>query len=71
MNQPIANHLNFCRYRQDLERQVEETKARRQYEDMNETEFRLNSDLVKKLEADKKLVRTNLFDLKYEGKVQI
>lgn len=36
---------------------MQETRARRIHEDMNDTEYRMNSDLVKKLEADKKLVR--------------
>ena len=44
------------RYREDLERQVEEIKARRLQAEMNDTEFRLNSDIVKKLESDKELV---------------
>lgn len=52
-------HFKFscARYRKDLERQVEETKARRKHEDMNDTEFKLNSDLVKRLESDKQMVR--------------
>lgn len=35
---------------------MEEAKARRIEDEMNDTEFMLNRDTVKKLEADKKLV---------------
>lgn len=60
-NKPLAHRIPrtyACgRYRKDLERQVEETKARRKHEDMNDTEFKLNSDIVKRLEADKRMVR--------------
>ena len=51
-----SNAASTSRYRKDLEIQVQETRARRIHEDMNETEYRMNSDLVKKLEADKNLV---------------
>ncbi|CAN0346919.1 unnamed protein product [Pylaiella littoralis] len=46
----------MAKYRKDLEIQVQETRARRVHEDMNDTEYRMNSDLVKRLEADKKMV---------------
>eukprot|EP00752_Nemacystus_decipiens_P001813 g1751.t1 len=48
--------IAMAKYRKDLEIQVQETRARRIHEDMNDTEYRMNSDLVKKLEADKQLV---------------
>ncbi|CAM9205932.1 unnamed protein product [Ectocarpus sp. 4 AP-2014] len=48
--------IAMAKYRKDLEIQVQETRARRVHLDMNDTEYRMNSDLVKKLEADKKLV---------------
>lgn len=35
---------------------MEEAKARRIEDEMTDTEFMLNRDIVKKLEADKKLV---------------
>lgn len=47
--------MRTFRYRKDLETQVQETRARRIHEDMNDTEYRMNSDLVKKLEADENL----------------
>ncbi|CAM9642010.1 unnamed protein product, partial [Hapterophycus canaliculatus] len=47
--------IAMAKYRKDLETQVQETRARRIHEDMNDTEYRMNSDLVKKLEADKDL----------------
>eukprot|EP00903_Cladosiphon_okamuranus_P005407 g5395.t1 len=53
----IKKRIAMAKYRKDLEIQVQETKARRIHEDMNDTEYRMNSDLVKKLEADKNLVR--------------
>lgn len=56
MSAPARWPPRLGRYRRELEKQVEESKTRRSEEDMNDTEFRLNSDLVKKLEADKKLV---------------
>lgn len=60
--------LHLCsylpqRYRKQLELQVEETKTRRMHEDMNDTEFRLNSDIVKKLEADRHMASCSSFHL--------